>query len=127
MAKLIHNDVFDAALEELATCTNLTFCSAQPANYAGIAAVSLVATTITAGSAGADYTIADGDVSGRKLTITAQTGLTPSNASSENVLWCCIDDGVTLLGVTSVTSQAVIDTETWDSPAVDILEIKDPA
>jgi hypothetical protein len=64
---LIANDVFDAALNEIATGTTIHICSAEPANFAGIAAVSL-------GTATPSFTgPADGDVSGRKITIDAVT------------------------------------------------------
>lgn len=124
-AKKIHNDVLDSALNELATATNLTFTSAEPANYAGVAAVTLVSTTLTAGTAGADYAIADGDVSGRKLTVAAQTGMTVPPVGG-TVTHACLDDGVTLQGCTTVTPQAVTEGQTWDSPAFDF-EIQDPS
>ena len=123
MAKELHNDVFDAALDKIATCTKLSFCSAQPANFAGIAAVKLVDVTLTAGDGGGDYVVADGDASGRKVTVGAQTSMTPSGNGT--VLWAVLDDATTLLAATTVTSQAVLTSQTWDSPAFDI-EITDP-
>lgn len=104
MAKEFHNDVLDAALDKLATCTHLTFCSTQPANYAGIAALALAASTLTAGDGNGDYVVAD-DTSGRKLTVGAQTGMTPSGNGT--VTYAVLDDGTTLLAATTVTSQAV--------------------
>ncbi|MHC1728068.1 MAG: hypothetical protein AB9866_19040 [Syntrophobacteraceae bacterium] len=122
MAKLFHDDVLDAALDKLATCTHLTFCSSQPANYAGIAAVALAAATLTAGDGNGDYVIAD-DTSGRKLTVGAQTGMTPS--ANGTVTYAVLDDGTTLLNATTVTSQAVTTAQTWNSPAFK-LAIADP-
>lgn len=124
MAKELHNDVLDAALDKIATCVNLTFCSAQPANYAGIAAVKLAAVVLTAGDGNGDYVIADGDTSGRKITVGAQTSMTPTGNGT--VTYAVLDDGVTLLAATTVTSQAVTTSQTWDSPAFDI-EIADPS
>ena len=123
MAKELHNDVLDAALDKIATCTHLTFCSSQPANYAGIAAVALISATLTAGDGNGDYTIADGDTSGRKITVAAQSSLTPSGDGT--VTYAVLDDGTTLLAATTVTSQAVTTAQTWNSPAFDI-EIADP-
>lgn len=123
MAKELHNDDLDAALNEIATCTNLTFCSAQPANYAGIAAVKLLSTTLTAGDGGGDYTVADGNTSGRKVTIAAQTGMVPT--ANGTVTYAVLDDGVTLHVATTVTSQAVTTAQTWDSPLF-VVEIGDP-
>ena len=123
MAKELHNDVFDAALDKVATCTVLSFCSAQPANYAGIAAVKLVSVVLTAGDGNGDYVVAEGDASGRKVTVGAQTSMTPSGNGT--VTYAVLDDTATLLAATTVTSQAVLTSQTWDSPAFDI-EITDP-
>jgi hypothetical protein len=123
MAKEFHNDVLDAALDKIATCTHLTFCSSQPANYAGIAAVSLASATLTAGDGNGDYVVAD-DTSGRKVTIGAQTGMTPS--ANGTVTYAVLDDGSTLLAATTVTSQAVTTAQTWNSPAFK-MAIADPS
>ena len=119
MAKTLHNNVFDAALDKVATCTKMTFCSALPANKAGIAALKLAEVTLDSG----DYTIADGTVSGRKVTIAAQTGIVPD--ANGTVTYVVFDDGVTLLAATTVTSQVVATTQIWDSPAI-VLELTDP-
>lgn len=123
MAKVLADAVLDAALAKVATCTKLTFCSSQPANYAGIAAVKLVDVTLTAGDGNGDYVIAD-DTSGRKLTVGAQTGMTPS--ANGTVTYAVLDDGATLLAATTVTSQAVTTAQTWNSPAFKI-SIADPS
>lgn len=123
MAKGLDDSVFDAAIDKIATSTKVNFCSAQPANYAGIAAVTLANVTVTAGVGNGDYTKANGDVSGRKLTVLAQTGMTPTGNGT--VTYATLDDGVTLLAWTTVTSQAVTTSQTWNSPAFDI-EFTDP-
>jgi len=123
MAKELHNDVYDAALDKIATCTALHFCSTQPANHAGIAAVTLANATLTAGDGNGDYVVADGDTSGRKLTVGAQTGMTPT--ADGTITSAVLTDGTTLLAATTVTSQAVTTSQTWDSPAFDI-ELLDP-
>ncbi len=123
MAKYISDTVFDAALTEIATCTHLVFCSAQPANYAGIAAVTLASVTLTAGAGNGDYTIANGDTSGRKLTVAEQTGITPS--ANGTVTYAVLDDGAEMLANVQITSQAVETTQTWTSPAFDVAEFRD--
>jgi hypothetical protein len=123
MAKVLHDDVLDAALDKVATCTHLTFCSSQPANYAGISAVALATVTLTAGDGQGDYVVAD-DTSGRKLTVGEQTGMTPSGDGT--VTYAVLDDGTTLLAATTVTSQAVTTSQTWNSPAFKIA-IADPS
>ena len=102
MAAKLDDSVFDAALSKIATSTTLTLTSGEPANLAGVAAVALGAYTVDSG----DFTVANGDTSGRKVTIGAQTG---NNASGTGtVTHACLDDGTTLLAVTTVASQAVV-------------------
>ena len=123
MAKVLDDSVLDAALTLLATSTHLTFCSTQPADYEGIAAVTLAAATLTAGDGQGDYVIAD-HTSGRKLTVGAQTGMVPS--ADGTITYATLDDGTTLLAATPVTSQAVTTLQSWDSPAF-IIALPDPA
>jgi hypothetical protein len=118
MAKFTADAVLEAALAKVATCTRMVVTSAQPANFAGIAAVALADVTLTAGAGNGDYTIADGDVSGRKLTVAAQTAV-PID-SSGTATHVCLDDGTTLLQVTTCTSQALTSGGTVDVPAYDI-------
>ena len=119
MGKSTDNSVFDAALNEIATATTMTLCSAEPANYAGIAAVALADAVM----AGGDYTNADGDVNGRKVTMTAQAGEAVDATGSGNHV--CLDDGVTLLYVTTCDAISVTSGGTVDFPAWDI-EFADP-
>ena len=114
--KSVDTSVQDAALNKLATGTHWTFCSAQPANYAGISAVMLITKTVTAGGGNGFYTLAQGDAGAgsRKVTMAAQTSMTPS--ANGTVTYACIDDGSLLLGCTTVTSQAVTTAQSWNSP-----------
>lgn len=123
MAKSIHNDVLDAALDELATAVKITVCSGEPANFAGIAAVALAEVTVTAGDGNGDYAIADGDASGRKVTVTAQSAV-PID-SSGTATHIAYDDGTTLQAVTTCTSQVLTSGGTVTIPAHD-WEIADP-
>lgn len=118
MAKFTHDDVLDAALAKVATATRLVVTSAQPANFAGIAAVALADVTMTAGAGNGDYTLANGDTSGRKLTVVAQNAV-PVDASG-TATHVCLDDGSTLLQVTTCTSQALTAGNTVNVPAYDI-------
>lgn len=123
MAKAISNDVLDAGLAELATATRQSVCSGEPANFAGIAAVSLADVTLTAGDGNGDYTIGDGDTSGRKVTVAQQADV-PIN-STGTATHIAYDDGTTLQGVTTCTSQALTSGGTVTVPAHDF-EIADP-
>lgn len=124
MAKALDNSVYDAALAKLATAINVTLCSAQPADYAGIAAVTLAAGTQTAGLGNGSYTAANGDTSGRKVTIAALNGLAvTATGTATHVAY---DDGTTLLGVTTCSSTAVTSGGTV-SIGSNKLEIQAPA
>jgi hypothetical protein len=119
MAKAVSNDVLDAALDKIATSTSLVLCSAEPANQAGIAAVTLGTYTID----GSDFTKADGDVSGRKTTVGSQTG---NNASATgDGTHVALSDGTTLLYVTTCPTKGVTSGEPFDVSSWKV-EIADP-
>lgn len=113
MAKAIADAVLDAALAKIATATRQVVCSGEPANFAGIAAVALADVTLTAGTGNGDWTIAAG--SQRKVTNEAQTAV-PID-SSGTATHVAVDDGTTLLGVTTCTSQALTAGGTVTVPA----------
>jgi hypothetical protein len=118
MAKFTADSVLDAALAKVATATRMVITSAQPANFAGIAAVALADNVMTAGAGNGDYTLADGDTSGRKLTVLAQNGITVD--ASGNASHVCLDDGATLLHVTTITALAVTAGNTINVGAYDV-------
>lgn len=118
MAKFTDDSVLDAALDKVATATRLVVTSGQPANFAGIAAVALADVTMTAGAGNGDYTKANGDVSGRKLTVAQQASIPVD--SSGTATHVCLDDGSTLLHVTTCTSQALTAGNTVTVPAYDV-------
>ena len=123
MAKAAPDATIDAMLAKIATATRLVVCSGQPANFAGIAAVALADVTMTAGNGAGDYTIADGDVSGRKVTVAQQTNVPIDASGTANHI--SLDDGVNLIYVTTCTAQALTSGGTVTVPAFDI-EIADP-
>jgi hypothetical protein len=73
MGKSVSNGVLDAALDEIATCTRIDVTSdvSTPTNLTN----TLANDTMIAGDGNGDYTIADGDVSGRKVTMTQRTDI----------------------------------------------------
>ena len=120
MVKSVSDDVLDAALGEIATSTTLTVCSAEPANYAGIAAVTLAASTV----AGGDFTIADGTTSGRKTTVAEQAAV--SITASGDATHVALDDGTTLQYVTTAPTQTLTSGGTVTVAAWEI-EIAEPS
>jgi hypothetical protein len=98
-------------------------CSGEPANYAGIAAVALADVAIDS----SDFTKGNGDVSGRKVTVGAQSAV-PIDSSGTATHVVLAKDAATseLLYVTTCTSQALTAAGTVTVPAWDI-EVADPA
>lgn len=124
MAKLVDNSVLDAALAKIATATRLSVTNGQPANFAGIAALTRGSYVMTAGLGAGDYgAAADGVTSGRRTTVGAQTGNTAS--ATGNADHICLDDGTTLLYVTTAPIKALTTGEPFDVGSW-IIELRDP-
>ncbi|WAC06571.1 MAG: hypothetical protein OS130_06935 [Thermodesulfobacteriota bacterium] len=126
MGKLIPDDEKDLLLADIADNGNkLDLCSAQPANYAGIAAVSLGQVTLTTGDGNGDYTIGDGDTSGRKLTVAAQTITgTGTNTATHVVISDSVNSEIKAISTCNIP---VIDEVECPLNPFDILEIRDPS
>ena len=105
MAKLIADEVLDAAL---------VLCDTQPANHAGLAAVALATEVMVAGDGNGDYVVAD-DSSGRKVTMTAQAAVDVDVSGDGDHV--ALDDGTTLLAVTTCTTQGVTTDDQVNFPA----------
>lgn len=123
MAKSISDPVLDAALAKIATCTRLVVCSAEPANFAGIAAVALADVVMTAGDGAGDYVISNGDTNGRKVRVQQQAAVPIDSSGTATHL--SLDDGTTLQAVTTCTSQGLTSGGTVTVPAFDA-EFADP-
>ena len=122
---LMSDAVADGALDVIATCTRVSACSSQPANYAGIAAVSLGSYTLTAGDGNGDWTIANGDTSGRKITLGAQSGNNGTATGAANSL--AYDDATTLHFATAGDGDTINSGSPWTLGAYDVTELADPA
>lgn len=121
MAKSVHNDVLDAALDEIATATIMTACNAEPTSRTeAVTTYALADVTM----AGGDFTNADGDTSGRKVTVAQKASVTVDTTGTANHVALC--DASVLLYVTTCTSQALTAGNTVTFPAWDI-EIADPS
>lgn len=120
MSKFGPNDTLDAMLDEIATCNiiHVTSDSATPSNLTN----SLAATALTPGDGGGDFTIADG-ASGRKVSITAQSGVDISSSGTANHIVLALN--ATIKYVTTCTAQALTSGGTVDIPTWDI-QISDP-
>jgi hypothetical protein len=124
MAKACHDDVIDAMLAKIATGNILTVCSTQPTTRTeAVTTFMLADVVVTAGDGNGDFVIAEGDVSGRKVTITEQADMDiDASDDAEHVAIC---DGADLLYVTTCTLQGLTSGGTVTVPAFDI-EVADP-
>lgn len=122
MAKAAPDATIDSMFDYIDQSTIMHVCSGQPANYAGIAAVSLADVAMTADT---DYTKADGDTNGRKVTVAAKNGVNVDNSgTATHVVLARVAD-TTLRYVTTCTSQVLTAGNTVNIPAWDI-EVADP-
>ena len=126
MAKSVHDDVLDGALNILKNnVTRQVACSAEPTTYAeGNATYALADVTLASG----DFTVANGDTSGRKVTVAAKSGVTIDTSGTATHV-CLLDVANSkLLYVTTCTSLALTagGGNTVNFPAWKI-EIADPA
>lgn len=122
MAKrLDHTAVLDVALSAIKSgAIRLIFCSADPVNYAGIAAVTLVTQTISSAS----MTLSDASPNGRQVTVAAQTNMTVS--ANGTIMYAVLTDNSSILyGGTTVSAQPVTTSVLWNSPSFTI-SIADP-
>lgn len=121
MGKSVHDDVLDAALDEIATCTQMDVTSdvSTPTNLSN----SLADVILTAGDGNGDYTIANGDASGRKLTVTQQSDIpVDSTGTARHIV---LSLGGTIKLTTTCTAQSLTSGNTVTVPAFDD-EIADP-
>lgn len=126
MAKWANDSVMDAALAYVDDCTSIKVCSAQPTTYAEAnATYMLAAATLTAGAGNGSYTLANGDASGRKLTVAQVSNASITNSGTATHVALVITGSSTLVYVTTCTSQALTSGGTVTIPAWDI-EISDP-
>jgi hypothetical protein len=120
----IENPVFDAALQVLIDDGNrLDLCSQEPTNYTEATSTYSLGnqTSITIG------TIADGDVSGRKVTVSATSGGTIDATGTATHYAISDAVGSQLLAAGDLTtSQQVVSGNTFTTEAFDI-ELPDPA
>jgi hypothetical protein len=119
--------VLDASLAFLAdNCDRVDICTTEPTTFAEATTTFTVANyTLTAGAGGGDWTIANGDTSGRKLTLGAQSGNNGTGTGAANFL--AFTNGTdTLYGVIDGDGDTVNSGSPVNIAAVDVLEIRDP-
>lgn len=111
----------DASLDAIALANKVTILSAQPLNIVEIGTYKLGDLALTPGDGAGDFVKANGDVSGRKLTLLAQTIPITTTGSATHV---AIDNGINFTVFTCAT-KAWTSGDTAQGSAADI-EIADP-
>lgn len=124
MGKSIHDNVYDAALNYIKTYGNLlSVCSAEPTTYTQGITTYMLATHVLSTL---DYTgPANGDVSGRKISIGEQTEIEILNTGTGNHVAILDSSNLRLLHVTTMTARSLLDGELITLESFDI-EMKDP-
>lgn len=124
MAKSVHDDVLDGALNVIKNnATKQVLCSQQPTTFAEADVTYALADVVMAS---ADFTIANGDTNGRKVTVAAKATVPVDASGTGNHIALLDVTNSKLLYVTTCAAQAVTTGNNVNFPAWDI-EIADPA
>ncbi len=106
MGKKVFDVVLDAALQKVATGNQITVCSAEPTTLLeATTTFRLVEVTVTPGDGNGDYVIANGDLSGRKVSVQQQSLISILADGTANHV--AINGGTTILDVTTCTDLAL--------------------
>lgn len=115
MAKFVADSVYDAALDKLATANQLSICEGEPANRTeavtakGSGGKMLGIISVTGG----DFTNANGDTDGRKVTVAGQTGISIGDTGTADHI--ALVDATELLARTTTASESVTSGQTRDT------------
>lgn len=101
MGKWVAADVLDGALQVIAGATRMVALGSQAGNYADAMSGRLADVALSAG----DFSVATGDVSGRKVTIAAKAGVPVASGGMANHVALVDTVGGRLLYVTTCPDQ----------------------
>lgn len=116
MSKWQNDSMLDAALNYVAdngTQMDVVSDISTPTDLSG----SLATRSLSAGDGNGDYIVQDGEISGRRLTISQQSDITVDADGDANHI--VISDGVTLYLVTTCTTQTLTSGNTVTVPSFD--------
>jgi len=117
MSKVASDGMSDGGLDASAACTVITVCAGQPTSQVDIAARALASGVVGPG----DFSKANGDVSGRKITCAQQADLSISSSGTADHV--AIDDGtdyfVTTCGAQALTAGGTVTVGAWDREIAD--------
>lgn len=122
MAKQAADATLDSLFDYIDQSTAMVVCSAEPANFAGVAAVTLATASMTPDS---DYTKADAAGGGRQITVAAKAAVPITNSGTATHIALVRATDSTLRYVTTCASQALAAGNTVNIPTWTI-SIGDP-
>lgn len=126
MAKFLLDEVLDQSLQEIALGDLLTVCATQPTTRTeAVTTFALADVALTPGDGNGDFTIANGDTNGRKVTVTAKNSI-PVDTSG-NADHAAITDATRLLLVTTAASTVAITSGGTVSTSAFKVETSDPS
>ena len=124
MVKWANDNAMDAMLDYYALGNQFLLCALQPTDRADALTKALADIAVTPGDGNGDFTIANGDTSGRKLTMAAQSAVDVDAGDTGDHV--AIIDATNLLLVTTCTDVVVTTADQVNFPAWDA-EVADPA
>jgi hypothetical protein len=126
MSKSIAVEAMDAGLANIADTGNFMHLVSQaPAVYADVFTYSLGVVPLTLGDGNGAYTIQDGVVSGRRLTVVQQSVLGGGDGVANHVV--IIDSALEeIKAVTTAPNYNIITDIAQSVPGYDVWEIEDP-
>jgi hypothetical protein len=122
----VNDSVMDVALADIANNGNaLHLISQEPTSYADVLTYSLGFVALTVGDGNGDYTIQNGVVSGRRLSLAQQT--VPGTAEGVATHAAIIDTVAEVIKqFTTAPSYNMANAVNQSVPGYDVWEIKDP-
>lgn len=123
MGKVAPDATIDSMFDYIDQCDLMTVCNAEPTTYTE--ATSTFKLADVALTPDTDFTKANGDTNGRKVTIAAKSAVPVDTSGTATHVAIVRSTGTTLRYVTTCTSQALTAGNTINIPAWDI-EVADP-
>jgi len=127
MATKIADAVLDAALNYIANNGNeIFYCNAEPSTYTEASVTfKLADDTLAMGDGGGNYVVGNGDIDGRKLTVTPNQNVIV-DTGGQNVTHIAICDGTNWLYVKALDAGVAVTTANPLDPAAFDIELGDP-
>lgn len=126
MGKVIPDAAMDAELAYIAAADRLFICTQEPSTYAEASVTyNMASATLTPGAGNGDFAIANGDASGRKLTVAEQAGLNVDSGDDATHVVLALSSDESLRLITTCTTKTMAENDTVTVPSFKH-EIADP-